>query len=230
MGTLKGKSREVVDMLSRRGVDNCCLQETRYRNQGCTVFGTNEDKYKFWYSGNNDGVGGVGIMVKSVMTESVIEVVRYSDRIMKLTLVLGGNLWHIFSVYAPQVGRSVQEKQAFWDSLEDEVGRIPDSDGLLIGGDMNGHIGIDIAGYDEVIGLYGFGDRNDEGVMVLNMCKNHGLRVLNTLFKKEREKMITYKSGRAETQIDLILMRDRRGAKAFDCSVIPGEACLTNAP
>ena len=227
VGTLKGKSREVVDMLNRRGVDICCLQETRYRNQGCTVFGKNDDKYKFWYSGSDDGVGGVGIMVKSIMTESVIEVVRFSDRVIKLTLVLGGDLWHIFSVYAPQVGRSAQEKQAFWDSLEDEVGRIPDGEGLLIGGDMNGHIGRDITGYDEEIGLYGYGDRNEEGEMVLNMCKNHGLRVLNTLFRKEREKLITYKSGQAETQIDLILMRDKRGAKVSDCCVIPGEACLT---
>ena len=103
----------------------------------------------------------------------------------------------------------------------------PDSDGLLIGGDMNGHIGRDITGYDDVMGLYGFGDRNDEGEMVLNMCKNHRLRVLNNLFEKEREKRITYKSGQAETQIDLILMRDRRDARVTDCCTMPGEACLT---
>ena len=97
VGTLKGRSREVVDMLSRRGADICCLQETRYRNQGCTVFGSNEEKYKFWYSGNGEGVGGVGIMMKNIMTESVIEVVRLSDRLMKIEMVLGRCLYHIFS-------------------------------------------------------------------------------------------------------------------------------------
>ena len=107
------------------------------------------------------------------------------------------------------------------------MGRIPESDGLLIGGDVNGHIGRDITGYDDVIGLYGYGDRNDEGEMVLTMCKNHRLKVLNTMFKKEREKLITYKSGEAETQLDLILMQGRTGSRVIDCCVIPGEACLT---
>ena len=59
------------------------------------------------------------------------------------------------------------------------------------------------------------------------MCKNHGLRVLNTIFWKEREKLIINKSGQAETQIDLIVMRDKRGAKISDCCVLLGEACLT---
>ena len=34
MGTLLGRSREVVEMLGRRNVHICCLQEVRYRGQG----------------------------------------------------------------------------------------------------------------------------------------------------------------------------------------------------
>jgi len=51
--------------------------------------------------------------------------------------------------------------------------------------------------------------------------------VSNTLFKKEDEKRITYKSGGAKTQIYYILMRRNGGVKVTDCKVIPGEACLT---
>ena len=92
---------------------------------------------------------------------------------------------------------------------------------------MNGHIGMDRAGYEEVLGRYGFGDRNAEGEPVLDLCKNHDLRVLNTYFKKPREKLITYKSGELSTQLDLILMRKKRGIVVTDCYAAPGEACLT---
>jgi hypothetical protein len=55
---------------------------------------------------------------------------------------------------------------------------------------------------------------------------SYGLKVQNTYFKKDREKYITYKSGEAETQLDLILYRKRRGLDVRDCGAIPGEACL----
>ena len=40
---------------------------------------------------------------------------------------------------------------------------------------------------------------------ILDFCKHQNMVVLNTLFKKDREKYITYKSGDAETELDLIL-------------------------
>ena len=40
VGSLKGRSREVVEMLSWRGVDICCLQEMRHRCAGATSIGT----------------------------------------------------------------------------------------------------------------------------------------------------------------------------------------------
>ena len=44
-------------MLSRRGVDICCLREVRYRGAGATSIGTNEEKYKLWCSGGGRECG-----------------------------------------------------------------------------------------------------------------------------------------------------------------------------
>jgi exonuclease III len=134
VGTLVVRSREVVEMLARRRVDICCIQEVRYRNQGSTTFGSNEQKYKFWYSGNKDGTNGVGILMKQELAEKVIEVERYSDRMMKVKMVIGRVVYEIFSVYAPQTGRPAQEKMEFWENLEDEVARVPESEGVIVGG------------------------------------------------------------------------------------------------
>lgn len=63
VGTLRGRRREVVDMLGRRRIDICCVQEVRYKGVGTTSVGEGQDRYKFWYSGNEDSTNGVGIFV-----------------------------------------------------------------------------------------------------------------------------------------------------------------------
>ena len=100
-------------MLTRRKVDICCLQEVRYKNEGCITFGSGDQKYKLWYAGNDQSSNGVGIMMKQGLAERVIEVNRHSDRLMSLKLILGDTVWNMFSLYAPQVRRILQEKEAF---------------------------------------------------------------------------------------------------------------------
>ena len=227
VGTLRGRSRELVEMLSRRKVSICCIQEVRYRNQGATTIGTGDEKYKLWYSGNDTASNGVGILVSQDIVENVVEIERYGDRIMKAKLVLGNTIYHVLSVYAPQVGRTDAEKEDFWEKLEDLICVIPERDNIIVAGDLNGHIGQSRSGYEDVMGAYGFGDINVEGRTILNFCKNQNLRIANTFFQKPREKLITFKSGETETQIDFVLYRPRRGFQARDCAAFPGEACLT---
>ena len=71
------------------------------------------------------------------------------------------------SAYAPQVGRSEVEKKSFWDSLDEIVREFPSNQRLIIGGDLNSHIGAGADGYAGVHGGFGFGVRNDEGRSIL---------------------------------------------------------------
>ena len=153
----------------------------------------------------------------------------WNQVIKMVKMVIGKTVYHIFSVYAPQVGRSEDEKAEFWKGLEDKVVGVPRLEGLFVAGDLNGHIGSNRDRYEDVMGHFGFGGQNveGEGGTVLDFCRNHQLQILNTYFKKDREKYITYKSGGAETQIDLILMKKVSGVSVTDCKAIPGEACLT---
>ena len=61
------------------------------------------------------------------------------------------------------------------------------------------------------MGVHGFSVRNREGEKVLELCQSKELRVMNRMFKKDREKKITYKSGGLKIQIDFILLRKARG-------------------
>ena len=82
------ESRGVVDMFERRRLYIRCLHEVRYRDQGTRVYGGKE-KYKFWWSGSEEGRNGVEIMVKEDLVEEVIELKRLDARMMKIAVVCG---------------------------------------------------------------------------------------------------------------------------------------------
>jgi len=61
--------------------------------------------------------------------------------------------------YAPQTGRSAEEKDSFCYQMISVTGSIPASELIVVGGDQNGHVGTNVDGYDGVNGGYGFGER-----------------------------------------------------------------------
>ncbi|KAK3890591.1 hypothetical protein Pcinc_005471 [Petrolisthes cinctipes] len=158
--------------------------------------------------------------------ESVIEVIRWDDRMMKIKLVVGEKVLNIFSVYAPQQGRPDEEKEEFREKLSDRISEVSRGDIVIVAGDMNVHIGRDNGGYEEVMGGYGIGQKNKEGEQMLQLCQLHNLRIWKTWFMKREEHLITFKSGDTATQIDYIMSRGE-GVWVQNCKVIPGEECIT---
>ena len=75
---------------------------------------------------------------------------------------------NVISAYAPQVNLSMEEKEDFWVSMIETVSSIGPGERVLIGGDLNGHVGAESSGYEDVHGGFGFGDRNVEGEMIWN--------------------------------------------------------------
>lgn len=99
----------------------------------------------------------MSVYIRSVLIWArFLEVVRFSDRCMKIKMVLGKCVYHIISAYAPQVGRPGEEKESFREQMEDIISEVPDRDGLILAGDMNCHIGNNRVGYESVKGDFGF--------------------------------------------------------------------------
>ena len=102
VNTLKGRVCEVVETLSRRKVDLCCVQETRYRGGHCRIIKGKDSRYKLFWSGNSKGTAGVGVFVAEKWIEKVFEVKRVSDRIILVKIIVGQRVLCFHSVYAPQ--------------------------------------------------------------------------------------------------------------------------------
>ena len=59
----------------------------------------------------SEGTAGVGILVKESWVDKVLEVKRISERIIVLRVRVGDSVLNLVSVYAPQVGRAMKEKE-----------------------------------------------------------------------------------------------------------------------
>ena len=222
VGSMNKRCGEVTDMLRRRKLDFCCLQETRWKGEHSRT----EGGYKFFWKGCKDGTAGVGMMVAEKWVKNVIEVKRVNERIMAVRLRVGKAILNLISVYAPQVGRSMEEKEEFYIELGQVLLDVDEKEMVMLGGDLNGHVGESTDGFEGVHGGKGFGNRNEEGEMLLEFALAHNLTVMNTCFEKEMAKKVTYESGDCKTVVDYILVRQRDRNLMHDVKVIRSEPCL----
>ncbi len=227
VGTMKGRSGEIVEMLERRRVDVCCVQEVRWRGSSARLLTGKEHRYKLFWVGNSAGLGGVGILLAEKWIDKVIEVVRVCDRIIKLRLVIGNTIATVISAYAPQAGLTDEQKDQFYEALLQTTSVINDSDVVITAGDFNGHVGQRHDGYYGVHGGYGYGVRNEEGTRLLEFCDANDLTICNTNFQKRDSHLITYQSGEHATQVGYILTRRRDRHLVVNTKSFPGEECTT---
>ncbi|KAL6582639.1 hypothetical protein OROMI_004717 [Orobanche minor] len=146
---------------------------------------------------------------------------------MSTKLVIGDEFLTIISAYAPQVGLDASIKQEFWEDLEEVVERIPMGEKLIIGGDLNGHVGVSRDGFESVHGGFGFGDRNEAGNGILDFALAYDLGIMNTWFEKRDSHLVTYRNGGTASQIDFFLVRNVWRKSLTNCKVIPGESAAT---
>ena len=180
IGTMTGRRRELVDVMERRNVDILCLQETKWKGSKARNIGGG---CKIFYNGADGRKNGTGIVVREELAESVLEVKRVSDRLMAMKLEVNGSILNIVSTYAPQVNNSM-EKNDFWEYLDGLIESISTEERIVLGADLNGHVGEGNIGDEEIMGRYGAGTRNKEGSMVVDFGKRMDLAIVNTYFKK----------------------------------------------
>ncbi|KAK3535166.1 hypothetical protein QTP70_004821 [Hemibagrus guttatus] len=71
VGTMKGKGRELADMMERRKVDILCVQETRWKGSKARSIGAG---FKLFYYGVDSKRNGVGVVLKEEFVRNVLEV------------------------------------------------------------------------------------------------------------------------------------------------------------
>ena len=101
IGTMRGRSSEIVETITRRNIDLCCVQEVRWRGASARHIIGKDSRYKFFWVGNNQGTSGVGVLLAEKWVDKVYDIKRVSDRIMLIKLLVGEVVLTVLSVYAP---------------------------------------------------------------------------------------------------------------------------------
>ena len=159
----------MCEELRKRRVNVCCMQKVRRKGQGAHFVGTSVRMYKLW-SGNDAGLGGVGVLVKEEISGNIVEVRIKHDRAMAIVLTLGGEVMQIICMYKPQSERPDTEKVRFYDELASERDLQSSSVIIVSLDDFNGHVGKCAEGFEGVHWENGIGKRNAEGRRLLEFC------------------------------------------------------------
>ena len=222
---MTGRRKELADMIKRRNVDILCLQETKWKGSKARSIGGG---CKLFYNGADGRRNGIGIVVREEMVESVLEGKKMSDRPMAMKLEVKGSILNIVSAYAPQVNNSMGEKNDFWQYLDGLIESVSKQERIILGAELNGHVGEGNIGDEKIMGRYGAGTRNKKGSMVVDFAKRMNLAIVNAYFKKKHKHRVTYKSGKKSTQVDYAMCGRRNLKEMCDCNVMVNE-CVANA-
>ncbi|ESO00489.1 hypothetical protein HELRODRAFT_175926 [Helobdella robusta] len=71
VGSLTGHSMKIAEMLERRRIDICCLQETRWKSNGVCHVNSDKEKYKLFWNGQKTAKNGVGIFVREPLAQEI---------------------------------------------------------------------------------------------------------------------------------------------------------------
>ena len=207
--------------MERRKVNIQCVQETKWKGQKARDM---VNGYKMYYVVHETKRNGVGIVLDPEMEEGVLQVHRESDRDMWLKMELEKEVVNIVCAYAPQVGCDEEGKENFWKLMGVVMLKIPGTEGVWLGADLNGHIGEGLDGYGNHIGKFGVRVLNEEGEKILEFVPANNLDVTNTCIKKGESRKITYTSDDVNSQVDYVICRRSELKRVQDCKVLPGEA------
>ena len=128
----------------------------------------------------------------------------------------------IIQTYAPTSSYSDEEIEEHYEEINKMVKEVKSTDVLLIIGDFNAKIGN--CKYQDLVGNYGLGERNQRGDRLLQFCIENNLVVTNTTFKHPKRLLYTWKSPGDVTrnQIDYLLIRKRHRNSIKQCKTYPG--------
>ena len=218
----------LIKEAKRFDLDIICLQETRIIGQGNIEI----DGYILIWSGQPDKhFSGVAILIKKDLLRGYYEIKYVSDRIICISLSIHSQRMSIISAYAPTNEYEADKKLEFYDDLNKITSTIPRKQDLYIGADFNARVGRTKRGDDEwnsILGNFGRGKLNDNGLHLLEYCTQNNLRICTSFFKHRYYGTWQNPRTKAWHQIDYILCRCNMSHLLTDCYVEPLAECWTD--
>ena len=202
------KSKAIDLELHRLNVDIAALQETRLLEDGSI----RERNYTFFWKGkeaDHKREHGVGFAVKNSLLGFIEQPTGGTERLLKLRLCTAKGVATFICAYAPTLKGTSEEKDQFYDELNNILEETPNSDVIYILGDFNARVGKDQNSWPICLGKHNIGNMNENGQRLLEFCTFNNLCITNSYFKTKPQHKVTWMHPRSKHwhQLDFILTR-----------------------
>ncbi|KAJ8032558.1 Craniofacial development protein 2 [Holothuria leucospilota] len=154
-----------------------------------------------------------------------------NDRLMTLQLPLSSKKnATIISGYAPTMTNPMDVKDRFYEELDLLIASVPQTDKLVLLGDLIARVGSDHQTWPGVIGMHGVRKCNSNGLLLLKTCATHNLSISNTMFRLPTRYKTSWMHSRSRNWhlIDYVIIRkdDRNDVRVI--KAMCGADCWTD--
>ena len=185
------------------------LSEVWLKSKGCII--RNNTGHTMYYSGGNECQCKVGSVVNKSIAGNVVNLKGQSDKVAEITIRL--NQWYqlkCIQVYMPTSSHPDEEVEQVYEDIANILSNSRAHYSIVMG-DFNAKVGPRQC-MEKCNGQYGLGERSQQGDMLVEFVEHHGLKIVNTLFKKHCNRCWTWicPNGETKNEIDYILT-DKHG-------------------
>ena len=218
----EGLPELLADQLQLLNIDLLGINEMRHTGTGTFDASTRDGKqYRYFYSGHDQHhVAGVGFAIGPRLTNFIQDFRPVSPRIA--TISIEGTV-HVtcVAISAPTNEDNDNNKDDFYNALEDVLEKVPKQHMLLVMGDFNAECGSNRKGWKKELGNFGSGTLNDNGTRLLSLASRFRLGICNTWFQHKPQQQMTWRSndGKTVKMLDYILISRRFGTSIHDVRV-----------
>ncbi|KAK5639471.1 hypothetical protein RI129_011963 [Pyrocoelia pectoralis] len=208
-----GGLKQLVREMECYKLDIIAVQETKQRGTGIAEV----EKTIFFKSGGRDRMLGTGFLVGDRLKRKVINFNPITERLCSIRLKGEKRNISIINVHAPSVEKEDDEKERYYELLENECDKLPKFDAKIVIGDCNAKVGKEDV-YRRVAGQRSKHEvSNDNGQRLINFAMERDMDIYKGTWKSP--------DGRVVNQIDHVLIerkhenkisnvRSTRGAEA----------------
>jgi hypothetical protein len=233
------KLEQVTKESERYNIDILGISEARWTGAGKRRLTTG---HTLLYSGRSDDqhLQGVALLMTKEVESSLIEWNPISERLLTARFHSRFTKLTIITCYAPTEEAEEEDKDKFYDKLQEIASRVPRHDMLVVIGDLNAKIGGDNTGKERTMGNQGMGEMNNNGQRLYQWCSENNLVIGGSIFQHRNIHKYTWTSpgGKTQNQIDHFIInrkwrkslqdvRTKRGADVgSDHQLVVGRLCL----
>ncbi|PNF26081.1 hypothetical protein B7P43_G06398 [Cryptotermes secundus] len=196
-------------------LDIAAIQELRWLGKGVME---KRDHVVFCSCQKKSHMFGTGFIVNKERKHLILDFQAKSHRTYKLRIKGKFFNYSLICAHAPTEDKSDEEKDSFYDELDEIYGKCPKRDCKIIIGDMNAKVGNEDI-YRSVIGKHSLHNKsNDNGIRLMNFASSRNMVIGSKMFNHKDIHKRTWKSpdGNVFNQIDHILIDVRHCSDLMD--------------